>query len=704
MKLKLSQKFILMIFGIVFLLISGVMLVSILKSSSSLVSLAKTDLAHLASMGKNACELAAQNSQNKVKSDLQLARLLFEDYSGGTAVMENGKIILNPDSKRYVVNDNHKFVDEIQKLTGSDCSIVMKQGATGKRVQTTVVDENGNRALGSYVSQEVYDAVLTRGESYVGRTQAGSKRFVTAYWPIRNPQNEILGAILVGVNERSEALREGLLAQQIGETGYIYAIDTKGVLQIHPAKEGVDISKYDFIQEMTARAPSLGANEIGWIEYPWINKELGETKARNKIVAYTYFPQWDWVIAAGSYLDEFTAPVNGLRNALLFLGVVFLLFSLGAAFMIARSISKPIGEIVEVAEAVAVGDVTKTVNIQRQDEIGTLADSFRNMTLYLQENAELAEKIAQNDIRVSVEPKSENDVLGHSFKAMVENLTSIIVQLTDSSNELVSAANEIASSSEQMSRGAKDQSERVSQVSVAIEEMTASVVEAAKNAGEANNASQGASDRATSGGQVVSETISGMQKISDVVRQSSESIGKLADAAQQIGDIVGVINDIADQTNLLALNAAIEAARAGEQGRGFAVVADEVRKLADRTGNATKEIENMIKGIQQGTGEAVSSMESGIEQVDKGRDLADKAGTSLSEIVSMSQTVMEMIQQIAAASEEQSAASEQISRSIDGILSVTKETANGAEQSAAAAEELSAQAEGLKNIVAKFKV
>jgi len=203
---------------------------------------------------------------------------------------------------------------------------------------------------------------------------------------------------------------------------------------------------------------------------------------------------------------------------------------------------------------------------------------------------------------------------------------------------------------------------------------------------------------------VVNETIHGMQTIAQVVRESADSIGKLAKSADQIGNIIGVINDVADQTNLLALNAAIEAARAGEHGRGFAVVADEVRKLAERTGKATGEITDMIKGIQNETNEAVQSMESGIQEVDKGRELADQAGNSLNEIVTMTQRVMDMIQQIATASEEQSTAAEQISKNIENISSVTKETATGAEQSAAAAEELNRQAEGLQQMVARFKV
>ena len=374
------------------------------------------------------------------------------------------------------------------------------------------------------------------------------------------------------------------------------------------------------------------------------------------------------------------------------------------AFVIARGISRPVSQMAQIAEDIATGDIEHDVEHESKDEIGTLAASFRKLIEYMKELAYAAENIADNNLTVKVSPKSTKDVLGNSFQTMINNLTGMIRQMADNARELVSAANEISSSSEQMARGAQDQNAQVSQVSTAVEEMTATILQSSKNAGEATDASRGASDTATSGGQIVSETIHGMQNIANVVRESAESIGKLAKSADQIGEIIGVIDDIADQTNLLALNAAIEAARAGEQGRGFAVVADEVRKLAERTGKATGEITEMIKGIQNETNDAVQSMESGIQEVDQGRDLADKAGNSLNEIVSMSQRVMDMIQQIATASEEQSSAAEQISKNVEHISTVTKETATGAEQSAAAAEELNRQAEGLQQMVGRFKL
>jgi len=373
-------------------------------------------------------------------------------------------------------------------------------------------------------------------------------------------------------------------------------------------------------------------------------------------------------------------------------------------FLFGRYIGSRIEHIARIAEGISTGDIDQTVEIDSNDEIGLLATAFKKLIGYIEELARAAERIAANDLTVTIVPKSEKDVLGNSFLTMAHNLTGIVNQLQVSVTDLGGMAGEISSSAERMANGAREQTDQVSQVSAAVEQMAATIAESSKNASNVTEASQGASETATLGGEVVSEAIQGMQRINQVVRDSAESITRLARSTDDIGDIVKVIDDIADQTNLLALNAAIEAARAGEQGRGFAVVADEVRKLAERTGKATAEITAMIKGIQIQTGEAVQTMKAGIEEVDRGRDLTDKAGNSLNEIVTMSQRVMDMIRQIAAASEEQAAAADESSRNIVSVSSIAGETASGAEQSAAAARRLNQQADGLHQMVSVFRV
>ncbi|NOY87805.1 MAG: HAMP domain-containing protein [FCB group bacterium] len=393
-----------------------------------------------------------------------------------------------------------------------------------------------------------------------------------------------------------------------------------------------------------------------------------------------------------------------------FLGITLIvliaatLVSILVAFFFQRLFSKPIKELEKGAKLLSRGNLEANITYTSKDEIGSLADSLRQLINYIRELSIIAESLAENDLTIEFEPKSEKDVLGNSFKKMLDNITGVVRQLTNSTNMVVSAANEIASTSIQINKGSQQQTDQINQVTTAIEQMAATIIENTKNAKEVTDAAQNASETASTGGQIVSETVHGMQRIYEVVYQSSQSIGQLANSAQEIGDIISVINDIADQTNLLALNAAIEAARAGEHGRGFAVVADEVRKLAERTGKATKEITEMIKGIQDKTSQAVNEMKTGIKEVETGSEYATQAGGSLNEIVEMTGKVMDMIKQIAHASEEQSIAAGEISNNMEHISTVTKENSQGAEQASTAAQQLNQQAEELKKIVESFKI
>ncbi|MBI3578215.1 MAG: methyl-accepting chemotaxis protein [Ignavibacteriales bacterium] len=317
-----------------------------------------------------------------------------------------------------------------------------------------------------------------------------------------------------------------------------------------------------------------------------------------------------------------------------------------------------------------------------------------------------AEEIANGNLTIEVVQHSKDEVgqLEAAFKRMVESLRETLTQVGEASSAVASASSQISSSTEEMAAGAQEQTSQAGEVASAVEEMTKTIIENSKNAGTTADTAKEAKRAAEQGGNVVEETVSGMKRIAEVVRKSAGTVQELGKSSDQIGEIIGVIDDIADQTNLLALNAAIEAARAGEQGRGFAVVADEVRKLAERTTKATKEIAGMIKKIQTDTQGAVVSMEEGTNQVDEGIKLADKAGVSLNEIVGISQKVTDMVTQIAAASEQQSSASEQISKNVEAISAVTQQTATGTQQIARAAEDLNRLTDNLQNLVGKFKL
>lgn len=311
-----------------------------------------------------------------------------------------------------------------------------------------------------------------------------------------------------------------------------------------------------------------------------------------------------------------------------------------------------------------------------------------------------------NDLTLSINVKSQDESgqMATTFNKMISKFHSIIKDLHSSIEHLASSSEELSASATQIAGGSKSQSARATQVSTAAQEMSATIIEVAKNVSAASDAAREASGVATKGGEIVTQTIDSMNGISRTAKDSSQIISKLGSRSHEIGNIINVIDDIADQTNLLALNAAIEAARAGEQGRGFAVVADEVRKLAEKTMTATKEIGAMIKAMQDETAKAITSVENEVKAVESGVKLAKDAGDALREIVSKVDVVTSMIHQVSTASEQQSAAVEQISSDIESVANVITETSASADQIAKASMEMAELSTNLKSAVEMFKI
>jgi methyl-accepting chemotaxis protein len=306
-------------------------------------------------------------------------------------------------------------------------------------------------------------------------------------------------------------------------------------------------------------------------------------------------------------------------------------------------------------------------------------------------------------VRLVVDREDEIGKLCEGFNTAVTNMGGMVRDVAESTAAVASASSEISSSTEEMAAGAQEQTAQATEVSSAVEEMARTIVENSRIAVDTAGKAKDAKETASVGEKIVGETVASMKEIAETVKSIAETVQALGKSSEQIGEIITVIDDIADQTNLLALNAAIEAARAGDQGRGFAVVADEVRKLAERTTKATKEIAGMIRKIQDDTTWAVGAIDEGTVRVDKGIELADKAGASLTSIVTLSQELTDMVTHIAAASEQQSSASEQISKNVVAISTVTGETATGTQQIARAAEDLNRLTEGLQEKLNRFQ-
>jgi len=317
------------------------------------------------------------------------------------------------------------------------------------------------------------------------------------------------------------------------------------------------------------------------------------------------------------------------------------------------------------------------------------------------------EKFSKGDLTANIKIEKDGDDIAklfNGFNLTVSNIKNMINQVREAVEATASASTQISSSAEEMAAGAQEQSSQTSEVAAAMEEMSRTVVETASNATAAAEASREASEKAQEGGGKLVASKKGMENIVNSTDEVGKKITSLATKTEQIGAIAQVIDDIADQTNLLALNAAIEAARAGEHGRGFAVVADEVRKLAENTTKATKEIAETIKAIQLEAKEATSSTKEAQEAVKNGLQLNEEVGEVLSQILASVENVTMQINQVAAASEEQSATAEQVSTNIEAINNVANESATGVQQIASASEDLNRLTENLSKIVEQFKL
>ncbi|GLO43690.1 MULTISPECIES: methyl-accepting chemotaxis protein [Pseudomonas] len=345
--------------------------------------------------------------------------------------------------------------------------------------------------------------------------------------------------------------------------------------------------------------------------------------------------------------------------------VLALALGLLAAWAITRQIIIPLRQTLRAAERVASGDLTQTLQVQRRDELGQLQASMQRMT---------------------------------------QGLRELIGGIGDGVTQIASAAEELSAVTEQTSAGVNNQKVETDQVATAMNQMTATVHEVARNAEQASEAALMADQQAREGDRVVGEAVAQIERLAGEVVNSSEAMNQLKAESDKIGSVLDVIKSVAQQTNLLALNAAIEAARAGEAGRGFAVVADEVRSLAQRTQQSTEEIEELIAGLQSGTQRVASVMDSSRQLTDSSVELTRRAGSSLETITRTVSSIQAMNQQIATAAEEQTAVAEEINRSVMNVRDISDQTSAASEETASSSMELARLGTHLQGLVGRFRL
>ena len=479
--------------------------------------------------------------------------------------------VLSLDAK--MLNLDFALIDKFTLTTGAVATVFAKTGDDFVRVTTSLKNEQGARAVGTLLDRghPGYKAAL-EGGSYVGLASLFGRQYMTRYDPIKDATGKIVGLTFVGLDftDYLANLKATLRALKIGDTGYFYVLDarpgkTYGDFIVHPTAEGKnlidakDANGREFIKDILTM-------KDGVIRYPWLNKELGETAPRDKVVAFSYLANWNWVIAGGTYVDEYTAEVRQLRNLTGALGLAMTLLIAVAVFFVLRSmVSRPLAMASGAAQQLAHGDLTVQLQPRSGDEIGQLTQ-------------------AMNQIGAG--------------------LMQVVRTVRQGSENVASASAEIAHGNQDLSMRTEQQASALQQTAASMGALAHTVEQNVRSAQNANQLAQSASDVAARGGEVVGQVVQTMKGINA--------------SSAQIAAIIGVI----DETNILALNAAVEAARAGEQGRGFAVVAAEVRSLASRSAEAAKEIKHLIDAsverVEHGTAlvdQAGATMEEVVESI-----------------------------------------------------------------------------------------
>ncbi|WP_447893260.1 methyl-accepting chemotaxis protein [Pseudomonas marginalis] len=551
-----------------------------------------------------------------------------------------------------VLNNNFDEVDEFKQMSGGVATVFVRSGDDFIRISTSLTKQDGNRAIGTVLDRQgpAYQRVVG-GQTYIGRAVLFDRSYMTQYSPVRDSGGKVIAVLFIGFDytDAQNAQFENLKRFRIGQTGSLALLDEQKHWLVAPAGvQALDQS----VPVMLDLAKTPGKGRF------WSDKN------EDFYSVSVPFEGGSWAVVASMPKAEIRAVTWAVGIRLVIGSVLAMLLAVGATVWLLRSKLQPLSDLVHQAEALGAGDLSARLNVSSHDEIGQLARSFNQMG---------------------------------------EALSTMVSHIRKAAEEVNSRAQALSGLSGGAYDGMEQQSGEITSMAGAVEEFSATSLNIADNMGNTERLAQENAQQTRIGRNSMQEASSSLEHIATALNSTATVINTLGQRSQEIGGIVGVITSIAEQTNLLALNAAIEAARAGEQGRGFAVVADEVRNLASRTREATDEISGMIQSIQRETGNAISTMEHGNTLMQEGLSRNADVASALARIDEQSRSAGQQFAAITTATQEQSSTATLLSSNLQSIALANSEQREVVSNLAITAKELETLAASLRHEVDRFR-
>ena len=682
--LRLGSK--ILIAGLLVLIVPLVVVgvVAVWQANSSITDLARSDLTHTAqgvALGVQSTMKEQVVTASTIASSTSVMVAAEQADAEGAAAAAPALAVATRELERVMAGDSR-----------TDALVIIAPDGTA-------IASTSRAIVGQDLSARPYFQAAIQGTANVGDvivSKATGDKVIVAAAPIYDAAHErVIGVVSLGQDRAPMLDSAGEI--KIHDTGYVYVIDGSGLYLQHPQAENILAVNVTEIRGMESVAQAIRERRDGVVSYT--------LDGVPKLAAVRSVPITGWFVVATVPESELYSPAQSTRNVIIIISLVAIGLAALVFVLFARSVTKPMHGIVTAADHIAAGDLRVDVPAaERGDEIGSLGRAFEKMLVSLREKTRIAEKISAGDLTVEDIAVSESDALGGAFETMVDVLRQQSQEIREGVSVLASAGSEIMASVSQLTSSVAQTSTAVSETTTTAEEVKHTTDVSVQKAQHVSELGQRSLQISQEGQQSIEDTIRGMERIKEQVQAISDMVVRLSEQSQAIGAIIGTVNDLAEQSNLLAVNAAIEAAKAGEQGRGFGVVAQEIRSLASQSKQATAEVRTILFDVQKAISSAVMVTEQGSKAVEEGVALSRQAGDAIDVLTQSVAEATDAAVQIAASSHQQLMGMDQVVSAMENIREAALQMSAGAQQTERTVQDLQSVSRRLQEIAEFYKV